>query len=316
MRPDPPLSVVFTTAQALRAGMTRAQIEARVASGRWHRLRRGAFCTRARWQGADERGQHLLACRAVLVTQDCERLVLSHTSAAVAHGLEVPRRTLARVTVTAPSSGRRHPRRTPDVLLHVAGLPDRDLQDRDDLTVTTPARTVADCLRLLPREDGVALGDAALRHRVVTRADVEAVLAVQAGWPFAAVASSSLALVDPRRESGLESRSAVVMHRHDVPPPRLQVKILDARGRFVARVDFAWMDRGVVGEADGRVKYSGDAASVVQAEKDRQALLEALGLVVVRWDGRHLHGNPPPLVERLRTAFAAGDPSRFRGRTA
>jgi hypothetical protein len=200
--------------------------------------------------------------------------------------------------------------------VHVAALPDEDLQVVRGLAVTSPARTLADCLRLLPAEDAVPLVDAALRRGASTRAEVEAVLARQYTWPFAGVAAASLALVDPRRESALESRSAVVMHRHAIPAPEPQVRILDTRGRQVARVDFAWLRWGVVGEADGRVKYSGDAARAIEEEKDRQARLEALGLVVVRWGARHLHGDLPELVRRLRAALAAGDPERFRGRAA
>jgi very-short-patch-repair endonuclease len=96
------------------------------------------------------------------------------------------------------------------------------------------------------------------------------------------------------------------------------VKIYDQRGRFVARVDFAWLGRGVVGEADGRAKYvaDGDPVAAFDAEKERQRRLEALGLVVVRWGWRHLEGNPPPLVERLREALTRGDAARFTGRAA
>jgi hypothetical protein len=97
-----------------------------------------------------------------------------------------------------------------------------------------------------------------------------------------------------------------------------QVKICDQRGRFVARVDFAWLRRGVGGEADGRIKYvaDGDPVAAFEAEKERHLRLEALGPVVVRWGWRHLDGNPPPLVGRLREALARGDASRFTGRAA
>jgi hypothetical protein len=108
--------------------------------------------------------------------------------------------------------------------------------------------------------------------------------------------------VGGRRESPLESGSSIVMHRFEPPSLKPQVSIYDQRGRFVAKVDFAWLRRGVVGEADGRGKYADgeDPLAVFDAEKDRQARLEALGLVVVRWNGRHLLGDPPVLVQRLR----------------
>ena len=90
--------------------------------------------------------------------------------------------------------------------------------------------------------------------------------------------------MDGRRESALESRSFVVMHRSGLPRPQFQVEIRDTRNHLAGRVDFAW--------------------------------LEALGLVVVRWSSKHLLGNAPVMVERLRAALAAGDGSRFTGRAA
>src|SRR5215212_9150652 len=62
MRPDPSLPEVFTVADAVRAGLTPAQIETRTATGRWHRVRRGVLCLASRWADADEAGQHLLRC--------------------------------------------------------------------------------------------------------------------------------------------------------------------------------------------------------------------------------------------------------------
>jgi len=107
-----------------------------------------------------------------------------------------------------------------------------------------------------------------------------------------------------------------VMHRYDVPRPAVQVRILDERGRFVGRPDFVWLEHAVVGEADGLGKYDGDAGTVVADERARQARLQALGLIVVRWTEQQLHGDPPLLVQQLRAALAAGDGRSFRGRVA
>jgi very-short-patch-repair endonuclease len=123
---------------------------------------------------------------------------------------------------------------------------------------------------------------------------------------------------DSRRpsSSGTSALAAVVMHRYDVPRPAVQLRILDERGRFVARPDFVWLEEGVVGEADGLGKYDGDAGAVVAEERGRQARLQALGLVVIRWTEQQLYGDPPLLVQQLRAALAAGRPGSFRGRVA
>jgi hypothetical protein len=79
----------------------------------------------------------------------------------------------------------------------------------------------------------------------------------------------------------LESRSGIVIHQYGLPAPTPQMQIYDCDGCFVARCDFGRPEFGVAGEADGMGKYANDPVRVLQAEKDRQARLEALGLVVV-----------------------------------
>jgi hypothetical protein len=229
------------------------------------------------------------------------------------HDLPVAPSRLRIVTATTSPGSRRAAR--PDRHLHVADLTGDVVQTRG-VPVTSVARTVADCLRHLPALEAVALADAALHVGKATKSDVREVLARQAQWPFSAAARLALPLVDARRESPLESRSAVVMARHGIPTPVPQCRILDLSGVVVAPVGFAWPELGVVGEADGKTKYGANAARVVAAEKDRHALLEALGLVVVRWDDRHLVGPEPPLVARLNAAFARGDGARFIGGVA
>ena len=198
----------------------------------------------------------------------------------------------------------------------VASLPPGDVTLVQGLPCTTPARTVVDCLRHLPPPEAVAVGDAALRSGRVTHEDLARAVEQAAGRPRVAAAAALLPLLDGQRESPLESRSAFVMHAYGLPAPQLQVRILDQRGRVVARVDFAWLRHGVVGEADGLVKYADRGARGIADEKEREARLLALGLVVVRWTEQQLHGDPPLLVQQLRVALANGDGRRFRGRAA
>jgi very-short-patch-repair endonuclease len=282
-----------------------------VRTGRLHRLQQGAFCEEAGWAAADPTSRAVLAARAVaLVRRSPARYAFSHVSAAALHGWPVSEPLADRVWLTVEPGG--YTRREDRIVQQVAPLGSEDVGVASGLPCTAPARTVADCLRHLPAQEAVVLGDAALRSRVVDPRAVGATL--ERRWPRATAANDLLLLLDRNRESGLESRSAVVMHQYGLPRPRTQVRILDRDGRVVARVDFAWMDHGVVGEADGLVKY-GEARSVAE-EKQREARLQALGLVVVRWTARHLHGDPPLLVAQLRAALEHGDAARFRGRVA
>jgi very-short-patch-repair endonuclease len=306
-------SEVFSTDDALRHGLTQRQLEWAARTGRLHRLRSGIYCPEETWAGADPRERAVLGARAVARARRTDTpYAFSHVSAAALLELPVPQALADPVWLTVPHGAARRGRA---LVQQVAQLSAEDVIDVDGLPCTAPARALADCLRHMPAEEAVALCDAALRRGDVSEAELAAVLA-RCRWPRAAAATALLPLLDGRRESGLESRSAVVMHRHGIPAPRSQVRILDQRGVVIARVDFAWLDEGVVGEADGLVKYGESTARSVAEEKQREARLQALGLIVVRWTARHLHGEPPLLVEQLCAALQHGDGSRFRGRFA
>lgn len=88
-----------------------------------------------------------------------------------------------------------------------------------------------------------------------------------------------------------------------LPPPQLQAEIGDEFGIFVGRVDFYWPEYGVVGEADGNVKYT-DCSALI-AERRRQRRLESLGLIVVRWEWSDLH-RFWAVVQELTAAFQRG----------
>jgi hypothetical protein len=316
VRSDPALPAVFTRADAGRVGLTRNQVTQRLGNGRWHRLVKGGFCSSSRWQNASPEERHLLLARAVLLTRTTPaEQVFSHVTAAVLHGLPISAETLATVWMTAvPGHG--HNTRYGPLRREVAELRPEHLVTARGLRTTNLARTTADCLRHLPVHESVPLTDAALR-RDLTREELLHVLGGQSRWPYAAAAMQALDFVDPRRETVLESRSGIVMQVHEVPRPVPQAEIYDLDGDFVGRVDFWWPQYGVVGEADGAAKYrDGDPVAVFRREKDRQARLEALGLIVVRWDWRHLFGDPPELVTRVVRALDDGDPQRFRGRAA
>ena len=210
--------------------MTRHQVTLRVSSGAWHRLRRGVFCRAARWAEATPEQRAVLVARAVVLARRGRApCAVSHASAAALYGLPVPRRLAETcwITVATGHGGRTHD----DAVLRqeVATLRPNDMCVVGGLTVTSLARTVADCLRHLPAEEAVAVADAALRRGLAPALVAEA-LREQESWPLAAAAHAALPLVDGRRESALESRSAVVMHRFGIPQPLSQVEIRGRRG--------------------------------------------------------------------------------------
>jgi hypothetical protein len=316
---EPDLPLVFTRQQALRLGVTPNAASWRPAHGHWQTLRRGAFCRAGTYERANPEDRHLLRGLAALAI-DGRVESISHLTAAMAYAWPGPLDLDEEPWFSISPSPRRPTRRRSGVVRQVAELPDGHVWRFDDLTLTSPARTVADCLRHFPARVSVPIADAAAREGVDLVA-VRRILDWQAGWPYAARGRRSAELVDGRRESWLESVSALAHHELGLPTALPQAVILDERGREVARVDFLWAEQGVIGEADGWAKY-GDpdlgppgsySLEVVRAEKEREDRLRDLGYEVVRWGTSDALSPHRGLGGRLARAFARAEPRRVRG---
>ena len=271
-------------------------------------------------------------------------VVASHLSAALAYGWVLPLAGAGAVCLTAGDLDA-PTRQTANLTVQVASLPTADVRTcgadvagaRSEFAATSRPRTVADNLRHLPNADGVALADSALRGAGVSYDQVAAVLNRQACWPYAENARRALPLVDPRRESWLESYSFVTLHQMGLPMPEPQVSLSDSRGRFVGRVDGWLEDEAVALEADGQAKYFLDrtgeqplpvdvdlaaeelldrARRRVMQEKDRRDRIADLGAELARWGTREIVGSPVEVFARITAARRRGDAGRFTGRAA
>lgn len=173
--------------------------------------------------------------------------------------------------------------------------------------MTSLVRTAVDLGRTLDLFRSVPVVDVVL-GRNVKRVDLEAALVRARRWPGVAEARRMVTLADSRSESVGESSSRVVMAREGLPAPTLQYEVRDERGFLVGRSDFCWEDAGVLGEFDGKVKYTAllrpgqSASDAVIAEKRREDALRNLGWDVVRWTWADLH-HPSDLVRRLNRAL-------------
>jgi hypothetical protein len=281
-------------ALALESGLSIDAIKHRLRVGRWEAPTRGVYWTRpdAVASLADQ-----VVRRAIASTMTCERATISHAAAGLIFGLptlRIPHR--ACLSVPAGTALRA----LADVHLHRATLVPEDLHP--GFRITSVARTVLDIAREDGVESGLVLADAALRANMLEHAQLLAALERCAGWPGRRSAARVAALCDGRAESVLETLSRLRFHDRGLPAPELQVEIADHHGQFVARVDFLWPEHGVVGEADGNLKYDAGREAIV-AERRRQQQLEDLGLIVVRWEWGDL--TRFEVVERrLREAFA------------
>lgn len=240
--------------------------------------------------------------------------VVSHISAAVVHDLPVWSIPLARVHLTR---NRRTGARTGTrVMMHAASIESDEVVRIGDLRVTTVARTIVDLARTVPFEQAVVVGDAAMRLRRTTRAELAEQLVRANGRPGCPAARRVIEFLDGRAESPGESRSRVVLRNAGLPAPELQSTILDINGGYVARVDFLFPTLGVIGEFDGMVKYRnnshGSPESIVIAEKRREDALRALGWTIVRWTWPDLD-TPASWLTRLARSAAVAHRTRRAG---
>jgi hypothetical protein len=310
----------FLAAEAPGLGLTPRRLAGLVRRGELVRVARGVYAVSETWTSLAPEQRHLGLVRAA--ARRVPGAVLSHRSAALLHGLPTPYGPLGAVRMTVPTDDRTS-RAESWVQLHRGATRPEHVTVVNGLPVTTVARTVVDCFREDGLPEGMAVGDAALRAGLATRADFRLARLQQRRWPGVARAAVGLPLLDGRRESWLESYSAGAMNLREVPVGVPQVVVYDEWGEFVARVDVAWARLGLVGEADGRGKYLMDlgdgrgrgedaAAARVLASARRESRMRELGLDVVRWDTAEIVRRPQKVVARWFAAMRAADPGRVR----
>jgi hypothetical protein len=254
----------------------------------------------------DHKLDHIIRARAAALLLS-DNKVFSHQTAGVLHGLPVWRPRLVRVAVTR--HGRSGGRRDANLILRAAPLPETDITMVDGLPVTTLARTAADLARDLPLMWALPVLDSALRLGL-EREELKAQEKAVARWPGVRTFKAALRLADAAAESPGESISRVVFHRLGIPPPLLQQDIFHSEtGKFLGRPDFCWPELRIVGEFDGKVKYSCGAddeklEDIVMREKRREHELRADAWEVIRWVWAELF-EPQAILEQWRVACAA-----------
>ncbi|RBY85974.1 hypothetical protein [Blastococcus sp. TF02A-26] len=300
---EPPDLVLRRT--ALAEGWSDDEPDRRLRRGELTRLRPGAYVPPEIARDAGRRHRRLVTATLAALRRPA---VVSHQSAAVLHGLLLWGVPLGRVHVT------RNPPATAEVgralHCHVSRLRDDEVVLVDGVRVTSVVRTVLDLARTLPFEPSVVTLDAALFRRRLDPLDLTEAVAELGRVPGARAAGRAARFADGRSESVGESRSRVLLHGLGLSPSSLQLRVTDAAGSSLGRVDFAWEDERVIGEFDGRVKYGrllrpgeepGDA---VFDEKLREDALRDQELGVVRWVWREL--TPQVLGPRVHRALERG----------
>lgn len=266
---------LITRRQAIATGYNDRDLLRLVSSGSWVRLRRGVYVDRDRWDALDRyRGQPLLRIRAARLSLACEHVV-SHDSAALAHGIGAPDPVGALVHVTrkkvhgdAVRAGVKH---------HLAPYHAAQVRLVEELPVLDLARTALDLAREHGLVAGVAACDQALR-RGVGRSELRTARAGMWCWPGSRVMDEAIDLADPGSESWLESEGRVFVTGLGLGRPQTQFGLTD--GVRTAYCDLR-IDRHVF-EIDGMSKYDGDPTALLAEEKARQDFVAGFKLGITR----------------------------------
>jgi very-short-patch-repair endonuclease len=157
-----------------------------------------------------------------------------------------------------------------------------DIVIHNGIPVTTPARTLTDLRRALPRDRFLS----ALRRFEKRRLDT---------GPLPEH------IDDPDRNE-LERRMLALCRRHGIPLPLTQRVI----GPYT--VDFLWPEHGLIVETDGWADHR--TRSAFESDRERDAWLVGRGYRVIRFTWRQLSTQGPQVAQALRDALVVASVTR------
>ena len=300
---------VFLRREALDHGYNDLDLKHALRDGVLAKVRHGAYTLAGVWAGADAAEQHRLRSHAVLRSHHA-RLALSHTSAAVEHGLRLHRPDLERVHVTCLD--RHIGRTTRDVVYHQGRCGDEELMTHHGALLVRPVRAGLETASLGDSAQGLVVLDSVLDLGLGSLEEIHAGYRSFAGTPDSRRLQVVVRLVRKGSNSVGESLSRHLMFRCGLPEPQLQFEVYDVYGNFVGRTDFAWPEHGLLGEFDGLAKYGrlrrpGETVeqAVVREKTREDRLREITGWLMIRLVWSELL-SPGPTAARLREQLARG----------
>jgi very-short-patch-repair endonuclease len=188
------------------------------------------------------------------------------------------------------------------VLVMRRHLPEQHVLRREDgLSVTLPARTVVDCLRLAPPPVREGMLDTALLRRWTTVDDVTGVVDALGNGPGTASLRRLLSGVDEGARSHAERLAMQVLRRTGLRGWRWNYAVTLPDGG-TAVVDAALPHHRIAVEIDGRA-FHVDSATF-QRDRTRQNSLVALGWTVLRFTWWDLRNRPDYVVATVLAAVA------------
>jgi len=301
--------------ELLAAGLNDHEVRAALRSKRLVKLGNGIVIPAEMLDGTPET-RHRQRALAVARKSAGESRALGGSAAATVLGLPVWGLDVTRVVFVENGAKKARTRATGAVRVEMDRRPPA-ITDVDGVRVVSAARVVVDLARTAERIPAIAVGDAALHLDLCTADELANELDLITGMAGAARARRVVAELNGDAESVLESRSRITFVDEGLPVPELQVDLYDAWGNWVARVDFLWRKHGLVGECDGKKKYSGqDGRGRLLYEKYRSDAIAELEYQQVHWGWCDLEDldDKARLIKRLRRKLGLDkDPTNGQG---
>ncbi|HEX2892434.1 MAG TPA: hypothetical protein VHO29_00340 [Marmoricola sp.] len=300
---------VSRRSEALECGYRDKDLYAAMRVGEILRIRPGAYTFVDVWQTADESGRHRLRAHAALRSHAAP-VALSHTSAAVEHGLRLYEPDLSKIHLTCvdgPLGGT-----TPDIVYHHGVCRDEELRPVAGGLVVPPVRAALEAASLSSVAAGLVILDSLVDLKKGSLDEMRDGFGRMSGHPRARRLQVTVRLAREGAQSVGESLSRYGMWRGHLPEPELQFEVRDEWGRLLGISDFAWPDHGALGEFDGMIKYGrlrreGETpGEAVEREKKREdRLREETGWVMVRLVWAEIF-RPGPMADKIRRQLARG----------
>ena len=167
--------------------------------------------------------------------------------------------------------------------------------------MTTPLRTVVDCLRDESLRVALSAGDSALRDGLVTHAELKAAVHALSG-KGAALARSRVVLLDAGAANAFESCARAILVEAGLTGFESQVTIRDKDG-WIGRVDLANRTLRIVIECEGFESHGGRAAFV--RDLVRFTSLVSAGWRPLRFTWEQVMFHPEWVGRRVRATVEA-----------
>ena len=279
---------LWRTDQLHASGLNSRAIRHLANRGGLVRLRYGCYIRASLWEKQSRAVRELQLIHAHAhgtLTTSTGNFVYSHTSAARLHGLFLWNADdLVHILLRVRPSGERLGK---DVRGHTRPYADTEVTTLGRLRVTSLERTVVDCAMMLDYRQGLVLVDHALR----LGANLDLMNALAGNLPGRSGVRNLrlvLANADIRAESAGETLTRELLARLKLPMPEAQVEVQSRVGRH--RLDFAWREKKVALEFDGKVKYFDykPTAEVLFQERRREKALTEDGWYFVRLEWKDL----------------------------